>query len=35
VRELFEPQGGGYAPTFRKIKIDKENNILVFEDIDE
>ncbi|PRY40064.1 hypothetical protein CLV58_107158 [Spirosoma oryzae] len=35
VRELFEPQGDGYAPTFRKIKIDKDSNILVFEDIDE
>ncbi|MBB2151432.1 hypothetical protein [Pedobacter gandavensis] len=35
VRELFEPQGEGYAPTWRKIKIEKKNNKLTFEDIDE
>lgn len=35
IRELFEPQGEGYAPTWRKIKIDKKENLLIFEDIDE
>ncbi|MDO8316912.1 MAG: hypothetical protein Q7T12_05250 [Flavobacterium sp.] len=35
VRELFEPQGKGYAPTWRKIEVDKDKNILTFEDIDE
>jgi hypothetical protein len=32
VRELFEPQGKGYAPTWRKIKVDKNENILEFVD---
>ncbi|CAH0229176.1 hypothetical protein SRABI27_02429 [Pedobacter sp. Bi27] len=35
VRELFEPHGSGYAPTWRKIEIEKKNNKLTFEDIDE
>lgn len=36
VREYFEPSGQkGYAPTFRRISIDKETNELTFEDIDE
>lgn len=34
VRELFEPHGKGYAPTWRKIEIDKKANKLIFEDID-
>ena len=35
VKELFEPQGKGYAPIYRKIGIDKNDNLLIFEDIDE
>jgi membrane protein implicated in regulation of membrane protease activity len=35
VRELFEPQGKGYAPTWRKIEVNKNENTLTFEDIDE
>jgi len=36
VREYFEPSGlEGYAPTFRRISIDKNKNELKFEDIDE
>ena len=35
VREYFQPNGKGYAPTFRRIKFDKNNNELIFEDIDE
>ena len=35
IREFFEPQGEGYAPIWRKIKIDKKENLLRFEDIDE
>ena len=35
IRELFEPQGEGHAPTWRKIEIDKKGNLLTFEDIDE
>lgn len=35
IREFFEPRGEGYAPTWRKIKVDKAKNKLVFEDIDE
>ena len=35
VRELFEPQGKGYAPTWRKIKVDKDENILEFVDTNE
>ena len=35
VREYFEPNGQGYAPTYRRIEIDKTENKLIFEDIDE
>lgn len=35
IRELFEPQGNGYAPTWRKIKIEKQSDKITFEDIDE
>jgi hypothetical protein len=35
VRELFQPNGDNYAPTWRKIEIDKKENLLIFEDIDE
>lgn len=35
IRELFAPQGEGYAPTWRKIEIDKNENLLIFEDIDD
>lgn len=36
VREYFKPSGQkGYAPTFRRISIDKQTNELTFEDIDE
>jgi len=35
IREFFEPQGEGYAPTWRKIRIEKKDNKLIFEDIDE
>ena len=35
VREYYEPNGKGYAPTYRKIEIDKKENKLTFEDIDE
>jgi hypothetical protein len=35
IREFFEPQGEGYAPTWRKIKIEKKKNKLIFEDIDD
>lgn len=36
VREYFEPSGReGYAPTFRRISINKTNKELTFEDIDE
>ncbi len=35
IRELFEPQGKGYAPNWRKIGIYKTENKLKFEDIDE
>ena len=35
VREYFLPNGEGYAPTFRRIIIDKEQNKLKFEEIDE
>ncbi|GAB2789362.1 hypothetical protein GCM10027275_37900 [Rhabdobacter roseus] len=34
VTELFEPNGEGYAPTWRIIKISKRENTLVFQDID-
>ena len=36
VREYFQPSGQeGYAPTFRRISINKTKNELTFEDIDE
>jgi hypothetical protein len=35
VREYFKPNGEGYAPTFRRISIDKKEDKLVFEDIDD
>ncbi|UOK42134.1 MULTISPECIES: hypothetical protein [Flavobacterium] len=35
IKELFEPQGENYAPIWRKIRINKKENILIFEDIDE
>ena len=35
IKELFEPQRKGYAPIYRKIEIDKNDNILIFEDIDD
>ena len=36
VREYFEPSGReGYAPTFRRISINKADSELTFEDIDE
>jgi hypothetical protein len=36
VREYFEPSGReGYAPTFRRISISKNENEITFEDIDE
>ncbi|SFI97998.1 hypothetical protein SAMN05421638_1672 [Kaistella treverensis] len=36
VREYFQPSGQeGYAPTFRRISINKDKNELTFEDIDE
>lgn len=34
IREYFEENGKGYAPTFRKISIEKNKNKLIFEDID-
>ena len=36
VREYFEPSGEqNYAPTYRKIQLDKTERRLIFEDIDE
>lgn len=36
LREYFQPSGQeGYAPTFRRISINKTKNELTFEDIDE
>jgi len=35
IREFFEPHGQGYAPTWRKIRIEKAKNKLIFEDIDD
>ncbi|MGV3704738.1 MAG: hypothetical protein ACO1NU_05105 [Arcticibacter sp.] len=35
VRDLFEPHGYGYSPTYRKIEIDKAENLLIFEEIDD
>jgi len=32
VREFFKPNGQGYAPTFRRISIDKKVNKLTFEE---
>lgn len=34
IREYFEPNGQGYAPTYRSISIKKSNNQLTFEDND-
>ncbi len=35
VRELFEPNGDGFAPTWTNTKVNKFKNELIFEDIDE
>ncbi len=35
IRKLYKPNGKGYAPTYRIITIDKNEDKLVFEDIDE
>ncbi|WP_229755118.1 hypothetical protein [Hymenobacter cavernae] len=35
VREYFEPNGQGYAPTYRKVEVSKKEDTLTFEDIDE
>lgn len=35
IAKLFRPEGKGYAPTYHKISVDKYENILEFEDIDE
>lgn len=35
IRELFQPNGNNYAPTWRKIEIEKKSNLLIFEDIDD
>ena len=35
IRELFQPEGNGYAPTWRKIEIEKGEDKITFEDIDE
>jgi hypothetical protein len=32
VREYFKPNGQGYAPTFKRISIDKKENKLTFEE---
>lgn len=34
IREYLQPNGYGYRPTYRKIKLNKFNNELVFEEID-
>ncbi len=34
VREYYEPNGKGYAPTYRIIEIEKKGNKLTFEDMD-
>lgn len=34
VREYIKPNGKGYAPTYRRIKVNKKTNELIFEDID-
>jgi hypothetical protein len=33
VREYLQPNGGNYAPTFRRIMISKKGNLLTFQDI--
>lgn|GEM_PF-146626 len=35
VKELYEPNGTGYAPTYIRITIEKMKNTLMFEDIDD
>lgn len=35
VREYYKENGGNYAPTFRQIYVDKEDNKLKFSEIDE
>ena len=35
VREFLKSNTEGYAPTYRRIQIDKDDNKLVFEEIDE
>jgi hypothetical protein len=35
VRKLYERNGKGYAPTYRIVRISKNDNTLVFEDIDD
>jgi hypothetical protein len=32
VREYFKPNGQGYAPTFKRISVDKKENKLTFEE---
>ena len=34
IREYIQPNGQGYAPTFRRLKVDKKEKELTFEDID-
>ena len=34
VTEYLKPNGDGYAPTYRRISVSKNNDELVFEDID-
>lgn len=34
IREYVKPNGQGYAPTFRRIIVDKQKNEITFEDID-
>lgn len=34
IREYYRENGGNYAPTFRQIYIDKNDNTLTFHDID-
>lgn len=34
IREYIKPNGQGYAPTFRRIIVDKQKNEMIFEDID-
>lgn len=35
VKELFKPNGQGYAPTFYRATIYKKGTVIVFEDIDD